>query len=394
MRILFIPGSFAIAHVTRLLVLANSLDKKKYQVIFASDQTYSNFIKKTAPTLTYYPIRSMESNKFLKRVNNARRVYLRHEIDELVKAELKLYKQCSPDIVIGDFRPTLNISSKIANMPYVAIMNAYWSTYSTHDFEVPGKIFGVRLGNLLYKYLQPIVDGYHIRPFNQVRRTYKLKPLHDLRQTFFEATWSLFADIPDIAPTKNLPKNHMYIGPISWEPKCGYPKWWNILPKNKPLIYLTMGSTGDISCIPSIIKALERLPVTIVIATAERFHLQDKQKQIYSANFLPGSEITKLSQVVICNGGCTTSYQALSNGIPILGFPSNMDQIFSMRGIEQNGAGIFIRPTQATIKNITTAVEKILEEKCFKKSAEKIQEKFQQYNATACFNKFIRTYYL
>lgn len=55
---------------------------------------------------------------------------------------------------------------------------------------------------------------------------------------------TLLADIPEYFPSKNLPHNYHYIGPLTLKSDISPPSWWPPKKSDKPLIYVTMGTTG------------------------------------------------------------------------------------------------------------------------------------------------------
>src|SRR5207302_1310294 len=61
------------------------------------------------------------------------------------------------------------------------------------------------------------------------------------------------------------------------------------------------------------------------------------------------------AEVVICNGGSSTAYQALAEGTPVVGLPFNLDQYLAMTTIEQAGAGVLVRSGTATPAQVRDA---------------------------------------
>ena len=46
-------------------------------------------------------------------------------------------RRVRPGVVVGDFRLSLSISARLAGIPYVALINAHWSPWSTQRFPLP-----------------------------------------------------------------------------------------------------------------------------------------------------------------------------------------------------------------------------------------------------------------
>jgi UDP:flavonoid glycosyltransferase YjiC (YdhE family) len=189
-----------------------------------------------------------------------------------------------------------------------------------------------------------------------------MAPLEDLRETYTHADFTLYADCPELVPTEGLPGNHRYIGPVIWSPEIPLPAWWESLPKERPCVYVTMGSSGQVRTLPAILEALSALDVNVLLATAGRMGEIDLPKNCYSATYLPGSAAARRSRLVICNGGSATVYQALAEGTPVLGVASNMDQMLTMEAVEAAGAGRLVRPERLTSRRMGPTITTLAEQ--------------------------------
>lgn len=363
-RILFIAEAVTLAHVARPLVLARSLAPTRYEVSFACDPRYNSLLE--TPRFQQLPLHSVSSEQFLKSLASGSRLYSKATLDAYVKADLELIKSCQPDVIVGDFRLSLSVSARLAGIPYITISNAYWSPYARPHFTVPElpmlKFTGVKLGQRLFDLVRPFAFRYHALPLNQLRKQYGLPPLGlDLRRVYTDADYTLYADIPQLVPTYDLPDTHRYVGPTLWSPAGPLPDWWATLPDDKPIVYVTLGSSGPSHLLPLVLKALANMPVTVIAASAGRGLPADVPLNAFLADFLPGEEAAKRAALVISNGGSQTSYQALANGKPVIGMPANLDQFLNMQYIQQAGAGQVIRAGTATPEKISGSVNDILE---------------------------------
>lgn len=391
-RILFVGEGGSLAHIVRPLVLAQLLDPNRFEIHFACALWYKWLLDHSG--FTYHPLPTMTRDDFRDHLSQGKPLYNRQTLEEYVPAELDLFKKVSPDLIIGDFRISLGISTELAKIPYASITNAFWSPHSTVKKIVPDlaytKFTGRGLGQLIFNVAYPLVSKLsHSYGFNAVRKAYGLTPFKSLEEIYTYGEWTLFTDIPSLAPTTYLPEHQQYMGPILDMPQIEQPAWWQQWPTDKPIIYVGLGSTGNITLMENIVKALAQMDVTVLLATAQRIHLKEWPKNFYVAPYISGLEASKQSQLVLYNGGSGSVYQALSCGCPVLGFPTNMDQFLCMALIETKGAGKRIIGEHANIDNIKKNVQEILSTATFKHNAEKLAIEIKAYDVSKNFNQFI-----
>jgi UDP:flavonoid glycosyltransferase YjiC (YdhE family) len=367
------------------------LDSSAYRVQFACGDKYRKLIEDSG--YKTYPLPTIPSEVFLGRLAQGIPLYTYEDLTSYVTAETELLSAISPDLVIGDFRISLGISCDRLGIPYANLSNAHWSPYSTLAFPVPElgvvRILGVSIVRRLLPKLLPFIFWQHSRSFNRLRKLYGLQPVGNMKHVYTYGTWTLYADLPSLAPTSDLPANHAYIGPIIWSPEIPLPDWWGNLPQDKPLIYVTMGSSGDIDCLGAIVGALQQSSYAGIIATAGRKWVETTARNIYQAEYLPGLEVIEKASMVLCNGGSATAYQALSRGVPVLGLPSNADQFFTMGAIERLGAGILVRSGDVSLKNVRDAMDRILNDSSYKNAADRISREIAAHNCVKLFPEFI-----
>ena len=391
-RILFIAEAVTLAHVVRPLVLAQSLDSERYEVHFASANRYGFLLQKSS--LRFWQINSISSDAFLRALSQGARLYNYRTLDQYVADDLQLIRDVTPDLVVGDFRLSLAVSAAVAKVPYAAIANAYWSPYaSATSFPLPdlwmSRLMGYPLANAIFQFLRPLIFDFHAAPLNRLRKKYGLSKLNGLCDAYTHGDYTLYVDPPDFFPVINLPANHRFIGPIDWSPDIPLPDWWHQLPTDSPRVYVNLGSSGAAELLPVIAEALSSLPLTVIMATANRWQPKSVPSNIRLCDFVSGSDAVQSAKMVICNGGSPSVYQALSHGVPVIGIASNMDQRLSMQAVERTGCGILIRSEAATARTIRDAVSAVRAGKRYQENAQTLQAQLRQVDARERFRCFL-----
>lgn len=387
-RVLFIGESVTLAHTGRPVTLAMGADFSRYDVFVACSRKYHHLLADAPFTLK--TIESIPSERFLKSVAVGSPIFRLADLRRYVEDDLRLIEEVKPDIVIGDLRLSLEVSAPLSNTPHIAITNAYWSPYGRQRFPFPEhpltKLVGNRFASLLYRCTRPAAFAYHTLPVNRIRREYGLPPLsYDLRKIYTHGDFTAYADIPELFPTFDLPDHHRYLGAVLWSPDCALPAWWDEIPPENPLVYVTLGSSGKADLLPKVLGALADFPVTVLAATAGLIDVENVPDNVRIAEYLPGQKAAQISTIVICNGGSPTTQQALVAGRPVVGLCSNMDQFLNMEAVQRAGAGEFLRAGEADVNTIRQTVRRVLDEPRYRESAARLAEQFAKYDAAARF---------
>src|SRR5207248_194812 len=142
-------------------------------------------------------------------------------------------------------------------------------------------------------------------------------------------------------PTKNLPANMRYVGPILWQPRMPAPCWLDQLHPEKPTVYFTAGSSGHAKIFDFAVNAFGNTGYQVVMTTGgQPFEMTQRPKNIFIADFAPGLDLMQRSSVVVSHGGNGTVYQAIAAGCPLIGMPSHLDQDFNLQRVRDLGIGI------------------------------------------------------
>ena len=375
LRILFIAEAVSLAHVARPLALAMALDPARHAVFFASDPRFNALLG--ALPFPMRPLESIDSNRFFSALANGTPIYDLPTLRRYVMDDLELISAVRPHLVVGDFRLSLSVSARLTRQRF---------PLPAHPLA---QLLGVSTAQALFRLVRPIVFALHARPLNRLRREHGLPSLgSDLRRVYTDADHTLYADVPEFLDLPVLPAHHHFLGPLLWSPKVPLPGWWEELPGDRPLIYVTLGSSGLHRALPPIIDALAGLPVAAMVATAG-VTLRNHPENIFITNYLPGEAAVARAQLVICNGGSPTSQQALAAGVPILGIASNLDQFLNMQAVEAHGAGLCLRADRAMPADIRRTTTALLENPAFRDSARKLADIFSSYDSGQRFSELV-----
>jgi UDP:flavonoid glycosyltransferase YjiC (YdhE family) len=388
-RVLFVGEALTLCHVARPLALAHTLRDHGYDVHLACDSRYHHLASDVS-WINLHPLASQSREQTLRRVWLGQPMFTNATLRRYVREDLALIERVRPDLIVGDMRLSLSASARVRGVPYFAVTNAYWSPFSNPPVLTPDSILsrlvGFRTAKRMLRFWEPRIQSAHCRPHNRMRRRYGLPPISsDVRNMMTDADHVLYADAPELIPTREMTAGHHFVGPILWSYPAPLPEWWDRLPSRRPVVFVALGSSGNVRLAPIILEALERLPVTVIIATLGRTRLKRIPANAFVTKYLPAEPAVRRSQLLVSHGGSASSYVALGAGIPILGLPSNLDQHLTMHYVRRAGAGVLVRAEQATVREVRNSVRQLLEEARFVEAARRMAEHFRGWRVEQRF---------
>jgi UDP:flavonoid glycosyltransferase YjiC (YdhE family) len=392
-RILFVSEYVTLAQVVRLVTLSRALDRDRYELHFACSQ-FDDLVFRPGE-LRRWPLYTIERGRVDRALASGKRLYERSDLDAYVRADLAVMDQVRPELVVGDFRPSLAVSCPLSGVPFANLINAYWSPYAVRaGFPLPEhpivELLGVELAARYFPRAIPAVFAHFAKPMNALRKRHGLPPLGSLPEVLTHGDFTLYPDIPELIPTRELPATHRFLGHVPWSPELGLP-----LPDPRqqcdprPLVYVTLGSSGRWDLAPLVLQVLASLPVRVLLSTAGRPPPSPLPANVQARPFVPGDQAARRARLVISNGGASTAYQALAEGRPVIGIAYNLDQYLAMTAIEATGAGTLLRSGTLTQAGLRAAVMRALGAPAHAEHAARLGRAFARYDAAARFRAFV-----
>ena len=382
-KILVMPDGNWLSHTSRPFEISKVLRDMGHEILFAGDGKYMKLPRDEGfPVLS---VKTIDPECVLACSRNGRANWYDYNlIKTSVTEELKLFDQVKPDLVLTDFRLPLSTSCELVKIPLAVTLNASWTNYNSIKVKAPEhlgitKTFGKTLTNLFIPWIKNFILTFDSRPFNIFRREKGLTPRKNIWD-IWRGDLNLIVDIPEYGPTEELPKNFHYIGPIIWEPEIKSPDWLEELDYGKPTLYFTMGSTGHTRFFEQAIEIFGDTDYQCIMTTAGMADLYNIPGNFYVVDYAPGSKIMEMSDLVVCQGGNGTIYQAMSQGVPIIGIPTMHDQEWNLDRVESLGIGIHLSELKFKPSDLSKAVEKIISDKSYKENSLQYKNILKEYN--------------
>jgi UDP:flavonoid glycosyltransferase YjiC (YdhE family) len=412
-RILVVPLGVGLAHVGRSIMIARELKRRRFQVFFGIGDEGIDIVKREEFDYFELPeFNRVDYDDKLKKNNIS--VYNKKIFNEFLAAELRLYKNIKPDLVIFDTRLTAKISTYIAKIPSVSISNVDVSGYydfSKIKFPTETTLFKIsprHLNNILRKkyslsFLNRI--GPHIFQSILLKETlfinsmclkYGYKMSSNPYQLFL-GNLTLLCDIAEFRPIKQLNNAVKLVGPIFWDGGNKLPRWHGEIEKSKKkIIYVTASGTGDKHVFLKTLEYLKDSIFTVVATTGNTLKPNEvniRYSNLYLTDYLPGNWIMPKAQLVIFPGGNSTVYQALNFGVPQICTPLHFDQEDNANNIERLGVGLTVYPHLSYTKDdLLNAIGRLTVDKSIHDNADRMKKVMAGYNGVVTAAEEIEKY--
>ncbi len=374
-----------LSHVTRALVVSEELCRRGHKVIFAGDGRELQHAARKG--FEVKRILEIPGDVLFGRIRKRSLKFVRtDELQGLVEADLAIVGAVKPKWVLSDGRVSARLSTQIAKVPHVAIVNVSSTHHRREPYvpilkRFPESPLGERL-RALNLWLEMRLFDAAVSAFPTVARRYGMNASVTATNCLEGNELTLLPDLPEFMPSRGLPAGHHYVGPMVPYLDVPDPPWWPRVQALKKaghrLLYLTLGSTGAAELLGNLlearIKGAPERPSGLEMSSSDRPAYKPFSKDSYAegswivvastggqkvpwggsdrvfvADYLNADKVLETADLVVCHGGNGTIYQALCHGVPILGIPAIPDQEYNMRRVEALGCGRRVKPSDISV---------------------------------------------
>ncbi|MGB3076756.1 MAG: hypothetical protein WBB36_15610, partial [Chitinophagales bacterium] len=246
-RLLFFPFDL-LSHYLRCLQLANEL-KDRCEIIFLHSARYKEW-------LNDYPVfecETFEADYVMACSKKFDFSWLNHQdMERVFKSQVIAIEKYNPDFVVGDASFTLKMAAEKCKVTYISIVNGYMTKYYAATRRLPQshpaqKYLGrlpVHVADSVTRFAEQLAFKKVHRPFKKLRKNYGLKKEMNYLDEL-EGDQTLICDVPELFPQQKLPRQYHVIGPLYYSSDHSETTVVERLQKDKPVILVALGSTGD-----------------------------------------------------------------------------------------------------------------------------------------------------
>jgi len=402
--LLFAPETFDLAETTRMIEVARACGERWQIEFMCYGGQYAPLIDEAGYTChcllpQLSPERIEELGRAL-RLERGGRMFTGPELIARVHSELRLYEAQRPAAVVTGFILSTYLSARRAEIPLVTVaplavtrpfFEAGLGTFPDQFDFGPLRLAPQRLKDAATNWW-----GLHTRqwlgPFNAAAREFGLAPSRRLVD-LVEADEMLITSVPDIVGLSDLPAHWRYVGPIFAHLAGEVPAAVRALPRDRPLVYFSLGSlpNGDIQ--ERLLDALADLPVRVVapIGPHLRAHPHRVPPNVLVFDLLPAHKVCPLFDLALIHGGEGTVQTACAGGVPFVGIGFTPEQDANIGFLVRRGTALRLRRREIDAAHLGRAFERLLRPEVRQRASE-LQEVLAAWDGPANVARFLERY--
>ncbi len=398
--ILFAPETLNLAEVTRTLEIAK-VAQRSFNCIFASyDSGRRNHafienagfrIVELAPQLDDAAI-----EVFWKKNRGdalAEPYFSEDELTHRVSSELALYQELDVKAVVTGFCLSTAISARVAKIPLVWInqttwLREYFQKHATWPDAIDHAAWRIllpeNLRNRLAGLASPITFWTMNRGFNGVAKKFGLRPYSG--SELLEGDYNLFAEPPDFSGLEipsRLEGRYRFIGPLFAGLPVETPAAVRDIPRDRPIVYFAMGSSGVEELIRELIPAFAGQPYRVIAPVAPLLRRGgiSVPDNVVVTGWIPAEEVNPMADVSVVHGGIGTLLTACAAGTPIVGIPNgNPEQECNLQCLVRKGFAVHLHKRRVRPADVLAAIEDMLGDRMAKAKARSYSKSVLELN--------------
>ena len=275
--LLFAPAAFNLAETSRMVEIAKAVERhpeaaKIFEVHFISDGgDFERLIEKHGFALTRMePRLTKEKIEHIARVDRGEKfapAFTDSEMIERVDHELAFLRQLGPVAVVTGSYLTIPITCRVLRMPLVWVIQSTWlPAFFRHGAGMTDRIRPAP-AKALADWIVWVFINFWIRygflnGVNRAARHYGVPGYSSIFE-FWRGDLTLVAEPPEFSGA-TLPPGHFYTGPLIPQDEFPMPAELQRIPRDRPLIYFAMGSSGTPEIVARILESFEGRPYGVI----------------------------------------------------------------------------------------------------------------------------------
>ncbi len=308
------------------------------------------------------------------------------ELIERVNNEVLCLGQLKPAAVVTGSYVTIPVTCRILGISLVWVVQSTWlPEFFCHGAGMTDKLRPPALKAvadwLVFRFINFWIRYGFLNSINRTAKHFGTPGFETIFE-FWSGDLALVAEPPEFSGA-TLSPNHIFIGPLVPQQEFPMPVEIAAIPRDHPLIYLAMGSSGTPEIVARIVEGFEGAPYRVVAPV--KFQLEQVRGVHIPANvlitdWLPAVQVNKMADLAVIHGGVGTVMAAALAGKPVVGVGMQMEQVANLACLERLGFAIRVAKSKNPSRKIHAAIRRLLNDDLAKARAAEFAKVAAQWN--------------
>lgn len=297
------------------------------------------------------------------------------EMIQRVHNECAVLKALAPAAVVTGSYASIPVTCRVVKVPLVWVVQSTWLP----DFFEKGGGITDRLrpaplkaiaDRCILAFIEWGIKHLLLNSVNRAARHFGV-PGYDSIFDYWRGDITLVAEPPGFSAV-TLPPDHFFIGPLIPQDEFPLPEAIRNLPRDKPLIYFSMGSSGSRQIVARIVESFEGKPYRVIAPV--KFQLAQLPNvrvpsNVFVTDWVPALQVNKMADIAVIHGGIGTVMAAAQAGKPVVGVGMKMEQVANLACLERMGFAIRVRKSRNPSRKVQEAIGRLLDDEAAKSKA-------------------------
>lgn len=408
-RLIFAPAAFNLAETTRMIEIAKGIAahetaSKVFDISFISDGgDFERLIEaERFPLQRLEPRLTPEKIEHIARVDRGERfapAFSTNEMIERVTSEMAYLREVVPAAVVTGSYLTIPVTCRVLKIPLIWVIQSTWLEpfFATGAGMTDGirPRFLKRLADLgVLGFINFWIRYGFLNPVNRAAKHFGVEGYKSIFD-FWRGDITLVAEPPEFSGMK-LPPDYYYVGPLIAREDFPLPQEVTSMPRDFPLIYFAMGSSGTPEIVANILQGFEGKPYRVIAPI--KFQLQQLGEvkipsNVIVTDWLPALQVNKMADLSLIHGGIGTVMTACYAGKPVVGVGMQPEQVANLACLVRKGFAIRVPKSSNPARKVQEAIRVLLQDEQAKRKAQEFAQVMAQWDgsrtsAELIFQKF------
>jgi len=374
--LLFAPCAFNLAETSRMVEIAKAVDRHPaagsvFDIQFISDGgDFEGLVEKHGFPLTRMePRLTKEKLEHIAKVDRGEKfapAFTSLEMIQRIDSEVALLSKAMPAAVVTGSYLTIPISCRVVQTPLVWVIQSTWlPEFFRHGAGMTDNVRPAPLKAVADWTVMQFINFWirfgFLNPVNRSARHFGV-PGYDSIFEFWRGDITLVAEPPEFSGVR-LPSKYYFTGPLIPQDEFTLPPELINIPRDKPLIYFAMGSSGTPEIVAKIVESFEGKPYRVIAPV--KFQLGQVAgvrvpSNVLVTDWVPALQVNKMADLAVIHGGIGTVMTAALAGKPVVGVGMQMEQVANLACLDRLGFAIRVSKSKDPSRQVQAAIQKLL----------------------------------